>query len=83
MSKVTSTKLHLVAVVLVGTCASVGGFYAAKAATPSTSPLPLYYSGFLSQSGVAVNASHNVQIRLLDKATGETPPVPACSFGRP
>jgi hypothetical protein len=81
VSKVTSTKLHLVVVVLVGTCASVGGFYAAKAATPSTSPLPLYYSGFLSQSGVAVNASHNVQIRLLDKATGGSPLVPDCSFG--
>ena len=83
MSKLGSTRLHLMAVILVvGTCASAGGFYAAKAATPSTStPLPLYYSGFLSQSGVAVNTSHNIQIRLLDKATGGSSLVPDCSFG--
>nr|HEX4315553.1 hypothetical protein [Kofleriaceae bacterium] len=60
--------------VVLGTCGAVGGFYAARAASPhaASTAAPLFYSGTLSQNGVpaANNPAQKLSVTVFGSPTG-------------
>lgn len=60
------------AVIALGVGGVFGGYFVARAAGP-TSPVPLYYSGFLTLNGLPVNTPTTIQVSIFAAASGGSP----------